>query len=100
MSKILSKIALPSGDNPMDYPKLARQPLSVVLAEFRFSPVLAIQEKIPHIQERLRHLFPRFEQRQVTHLAFSAGESPKVTQELVPSWLMRSEDNRRAAIIE
>jgi uncharacterized protein (TIGR04255 family) len=41
-----------------EYPKLERQPLSLVLAEFRFSPVLKIADFIPDFQERFRKTFP------------------------------------------
>lgn len=40
------------------FPKLEKQPLKFVLAEFRFSPVLKISEYIPQIQEELRKLYP------------------------------------------
>lgn len=41
-----------------DYKKLDKQPLQVVLAEFRFSPVMQIVDYIPKIQEALRKAYP------------------------------------------
>lgn len=41
-----------------DYKKLNNQPLQVVLAEFRFSPVMQIADYIPKIQEALRKSYP------------------------------------------
>jgi len=40
------------------YKKLEKQPLRVVLAEFRFSQVLQIGEFIPKLQETLRRTYP------------------------------------------
>jgi uncharacterized protein (TIGR04255 family) len=40
------------------YPKLNNQPLTFVLAEFRFSQILKISEKIPSLQEVLRKKYP------------------------------------------
>lgn len=41
-----------------DYKKLARQPLQFALAEFRFSPILRMEEYIPELQDALRAEFP------------------------------------------
>lgn len=41
-----------------DYKKLNNQPLKLVLAEFRFSPVMQIAGYIPSLQESLRKLYP------------------------------------------
>lgn len=41
-----------------DYPKLNKQPLRFVLAEFRFSTVMDIQAYIPKLQEALRKKYP------------------------------------------
>jgi len=45
-----------------DYPKLANQPLNLVLAEFRFSEIAKIATYIPDIQEQLRKQYPDFKQ--------------------------------------
>ena len=41
-----------------DYKKLNNQPVKLVLAEFRFSPVMQIAEYIPRLQEALRRTYP------------------------------------------
>lgn len=43
-----------------DYKKLENQPLKLVLAEFRFSQVLQIEQYIPKLQEELRKQYPTF----------------------------------------
>ncbi|HDJ85497.1 MAG TPA: TIGR04255 family protein [Chromatiales bacterium] len=45
------------------YPKLKNQPLSLVLAEFRFSEIAKISDYIPEIQERLRKQYPDFKKK-------------------------------------
>lgn len=41
-----------------DYKKLNNQPLRYVLAEFRFSQIMKINDYIPQLQERLRKKYP------------------------------------------
>lgn len=44
----------------MNIQKLTHQPLTLVLAEFRFNVLLNIEKFIPDIQEKLRKAFPEF----------------------------------------
>ena len=46
-----------------EYKKLNKQPLKLVLAEFRFSPIMQINEYIPKLQESLRKTYPIPEKR-------------------------------------
>ena len=45
-----------------EFKKLQNQPLKIVLAEFRFSPVTLIEKYIPEMQERFRKQYPVFEE--------------------------------------
>ncbi|MEX0709564.1 MAG: TIGR04255 family protein [Woeseia sp.] len=56
-----------------EYRKLARQPLVFALAEFRFSPVLQIEEYIPKFQEALRNKYPLPETLQEQSVQINAG---------------------------
>lgn len=47
----------------MDYQKLQRQPVTLVLAEFRFSTVLSMKKFVPEIQEHLRKDFPEYQEK-------------------------------------
>jgi uncharacterized protein (TIGR04255 family) len=60
--------------------KLARSPLIFVLAQVKISPVMAIEEKIPGLQESLRkNGFPRLAVREIqTHL-HAPDRQPKLT---------------------
>jgi len=57
---------------------LKRAPLIYVVAQVRFSAVVAIDKYVPEIQEKLRHKgFPRFVRGQVHEIAFQADGAPK-----------------------
>ena len=57
---------------------LQRAPLIYVVAQVRFSAVVAIEKYVPEIQEKLRHKgFPRFVRGQVHEIAFQADGAPK-----------------------
>ena len=49
--------------NNDEYKKLSKQPLKLVLAEFRYSPVMEIGKFIPQLQESLRKTYPLPEHR-------------------------------------
>lgn len=55
-----------------DYRKLENQPLKLVLAEFRFSQVMKIEEYIPEIQEALRKSYPTIKKRNMQAVQFQA----------------------------
>jgi uncharacterized protein (TIGR04255 family) len=57
---------------------LQRAPLIYVVAQVRFSAVVAIEKYVPEIQEQLRHKgFPRFVRGQVHEIAIQADGAPK-----------------------
>jgi uncharacterized protein (TIGR04255 family) len=57
---------------------LRHAPLIYVVAQVRFSAIVAIDKYIPEIQERLRHKgFPRFLKGQVHEIAFQTDGAPK-----------------------
>lgn len=56
-----------------DYRKLKNQPLKLVLAEFRFSPIMQIAEYIPKLQEALRKQFPIFDRQTEQEIHFQPG---------------------------
>jgi uncharacterized protein (TIGR04255 family) len=57
---------------------LRHAPLIYVVAQVRFSAIVAIEKYVPEIQEQLRHKgFPRFLKGQVHEIAFQADGAPK-----------------------
>jgi uncharacterized protein (TIGR04255 family) len=64
---------------------LPRSPLIHVLAEVRFSPVLAMESRIPEIQDALRKQgFPLYERREVPVLHFDLKSNPSIASQ--PRW--------------
>ncbi len=60
--------------------RLSHSPLVVVVAEARFSAVMAIEKFIPDIQEQLRHKgFPRFGKNQIHEILVQQNAAPKVS---------------------
>ncbi len=74
---------------PVRYPKLNRQPLTLALAEFRFSPLPATVSRLYALQERMQQAFGKLEE-YTTHTLRLA---PDGSQEKASSWgfLFRSE---------
>jgi uncharacterized protein (TIGR04255 family) len=74
---------------PVRYPKLERQPLTLVLAEFRFSPLQARVSRLYALQERMQQAFGKLEE-YTTHTLRLA---PDGSQEKASGWgfLFRSE---------
>lgn len=74
---------------PVRYPKLNRQPLSLVLAEFRFSPLQTTVSRLYALQERMQEAFGKLEE-YTTHTLRLA---PDGSQERASGWgfLFRSE---------
>jgi uncharacterized protein (TIGR04255 family) len=75
------------------YKKLENQPLTFVLAEFRFSPVEKIVDYIPAIQEGVRRQFPIFEKREEQTLQFDPAG---MTVSRALSWAFLSADRKNA----
>lgn len=75
---------------------LERSPLVLVLAEVRFSPVLAMKGRLSEIQEELRASgFPGFESAIMHELQLAADQVPKITT--AERWLFS--DKTRATFI-
>lgn len=76
--------------------KLSNQPLTLVLAEFRFSDVLRIEGHIPDIQEKIRKQYPVLKKsdHQTVQLADQAIKVHSTSQ-----WLFTSTDQRSTVII-
>jgi uncharacterized protein (TIGR04255 family) len=59
---------------------LSHAPLIYVVAQVRFSAVVAIEKYVPEIQEKLRHKgFPRFLKAQVQEVALQIDAAPKLS---------------------
>jgi len=56
-----------------DYKKLNKQPLKIVLTEFRFSPVMQIAEYIPKLQEAFRKQYPITDKKVEQSVQFQSG---------------------------
>lgn len=77
-----------------DYKKLNNQPLTFVLAEFRFSPVMQISEYIPKIQEALRKQYPIPDKRQEQTVQVQPGG---IAVSTIDRWAFLSA-NKKSAI--
>lgn len=76
--------------------KLPKQPLNCVLAEFRFSQILKIQDHIPDIQESIRKTYPVLNRadQQTVQMAEQGIEIRTVFE-----WLFSTQDRKSAVII-
>lgn len=77
-----------------NYKKLNNQPLTFVLAEFRFSPVMQIADYIPRIQEALRKRYPMPGKRSEQTVQVQPGG---IAVSNIDGWVFASA-NRRSAI--
>lgn len=77
--------------------KLKYQPLSLVLAEIRFSDKLEIEKDIPQIQEKLRKSFPVYSEEQFQGVQFSSGGWQPLPPKKV--WRFASKDKHHAVEI-
>ena len=75
------------------YKKLINQPLTHVLAEFRYSSVLKISEYIPEIQDRFRREYPNFLEGNSQAIQVEKDGSVKVSSK--KNWVFVSADKRR-----
>lgn len=76
----------------MKYKKLSKQPLKLVIAEFKFSPVLQIQKSIPDVQEAFRQEYPIFD-RKIDNI-FQVTNSVEVTN--IERWSFISKNKKQA----
>jgi|TARA_R100001509_G_scaffold32112_1_gene17052 uncharacterized protein (TIGR04255 family) len=76
-----------------DYKKLENQPLKLVLAEFRFSQILQIEQYIPELQEMLRKQYPTFRKsaEQSVHVKPDGLEVTSISR-----WSFASSDKKHA----
>lgn len=79
-----------------DYQKLTNQPLVFVLAAFRFSPVLKMEDYIPAIQDKLRDRLPNFRTIQTQEVEVSPAG---MTLNTTPNWEFIAKDYQTAATI-
>jgi uncharacterized protein (TIGR04255 family) len=57
---------------------LSRTPLIYVVAQIRFSAIMAMEKYVPEIQEKLRHQYPWFQHSKIQELLFQ-GQSPNIS---------------------
>jgi uncharacterized protein (TIGR04255 family) len=79
-----------------DYYKLKNQPLMLVLAELRFSPVLQIKELIPKLHDSLRKIYPLIEKTAAQSINVKSGAIEVSHQE---QWLFFSADKTSVVYI-
>jgi len=75
----------------MGYHKLENQPLKLILAELRFSPILNVLDYIPKLQDRLRDLYPLLEKGQDKAVNINVNE---VQVQNMERWIFISKDKR------
>lgn len=81
-----------------NYKKLGNQPLKFALAEFRFNPILAIEDYIPKIQDALRGEFPNVGQRNDQFAEFN-NQTNQISFSGVKNWSFTSQDRKSAVEI-
>ena len=77
-----------------EYRKLANQPLVFALAEFRFSPIVQIDQFVPHFQDAIRKSYPLLEPMQ-EHAIQVKGTAVDVSSRM--KWVF-VESSRRSAV--
>lgn len=80
-----------------DYRKLTNQPLVFALAEFRFSPVLQIEQYIPELQEALRRTYPVPESMKEQSVQIQPGG---ISVSALDRWVFLTADRRQAIAID
>lgn len=80
-----------------EYHKLNKQPLSLVLAEFRFSEVRKMVEYVPDIQEALRKNYPAYDEGKSQSVRISP-EGVAIDYQ-VSRWIFGSHDGSRVIVI-
>ncbi|WP_163370367.1 TIGR04255 family protein [Endozoicomonas acroporae] len=80
-----------------NYKKLNNQPLKLVLAEFRFSPVLKMESYIPNLQDSLRHQYPLFTKSSEQSIRVQPNGISMESHDL---WVFQSENKRDAVEID
>lgn len=76
-----------------NYKKLNNQPLQFVLAEFKYSPVLQMENFIPKIHDALRHEYPLIEKKQQQEVEVQATGVNVTTSD---HWILLSKNKRNA----
>ncbi|MAT65037.1 MAG: hypothetical protein CMN57_05290 [Gammaproteobacteria bacterium] len=79
--------------------KLSNAPLIYVLAQIRFSPILATEKYIPSIQERVRREYPRYQQNIIQTFRFGPeGQPPDIAK--ISRWEFADKDSTHGFIIQ
>ena len=79
------------------YEKLTNQPLVVVLAEFRFSSILQMENYIPAFQNFLRQDFPLFSTTEQQEMII---EQQGIRVNSSTGWVFLSSNKKRAIILD
>lgn len=79
------------------YEKLTKQPLVMVLAEFRFSTILQIGNYVPLFQDLVRHNFPHFSTMKQQEIVVEP-QGLKINQN--DAWLFQSADKKSAYLLD
>jgi uncharacterized protein (TIGR04255 family) len=58
---------------------LSRTPLIYVVAQVRFSAIMAMEKYVPEIQEKLRQKYPWFQRSKIQEFAFQAQGAPNIS---------------------
>ncbi|MCY4460240.1 MAG: TIGR04255 family protein [Albidovulum sp.] len=86
----------PLNPTPTREVPLPRAPLTRVIAQARFPPILTIRDpdKVAVLQEPLRETYPNLSQNQVHNIEVLSGQAPNVRQDLIWRLTDREKDYR------
>ena len=83
------------------YRPLSKQPLALVLAQVRFSPILAIEKYIPKIQDYLRkNGYPLYSKQENFALEVLPGEPINIKQNVITQWRFESPTQDTVVLID
>ena len=86
------------GSPSMEYRKLKRQPVTLVLAEFRFSDILSIESYVPQFQELIRKTYPIVRTSEEHEVSVKGGEAS--LRSGGNGWVFSSRDNQEQVRLE
>ena len=83
------------------YKPLSKQPLALVLAQIRFSPILNIEEYLPEIQNFLRkNGYPLYSNHQNFVLEVAPVGQININQNMITLWRFESQNNDTVVILD